>query len=122
MKNEKSLLLQVVGDSPKLRVLDFLITFQKFDYSMKDIARNSKIGYATLQLFWPDFVKAGLVKQTRIIGKAKLFQANIQHPAMKLLSRLQFAVASSFAEKFREKIAVPARRSYVHPAAHTSYK
>ncbi len=37
----RSLLLQAIGDTPKLRVLDFLITFQKFDYSLTDISEGA---------------------------------------------------------------------------------
>jgi len=59
---KKSIFLQVYGDNPKLRVMDFLITFQEYDYSMKAIAKNAAIGYTTLKQFWPGFVKKGIVK------------------------------------------------------------
>lgn len=75
-KNEKSIFLNIVGESPKARVLNFLFMFPKFDYSLTEIARNSEVGYATLQLFWEDFVKNKIVIQTRVIGKAKMFKLN----------------------------------------------
>lgn len=77
---EKSVFLNVVGNSPKARILDFLLMFPKFDYSLTDIAKNSNVGYSTLQLLWPDFVDRGIVIQTRIIGKAKLFKLNEENP------------------------------------------
>jgi len=80
---EKSIFLSIVGDSPKARILDFLLMFPKFDYSLTDIARNSNVGYSTLQLLWPDFVKKGIVMQTRTIGKAKLFKLNEENPIVK---------------------------------------
>ena len=47
----KTAFLQVFGDSPMLRVLDFLIVNEDFDYSMTDIASQSGVGYSTLKLF-----------------------------------------------------------------------
>ena len=72
----KSLFLKLFGDSPILKVLDFFMVYEDFDYSMVDIARNSEVGYSTLKLFWRDLIKYKLVEQTRIIGKAKLFRLN----------------------------------------------
>lgn len=82
---EKSIFLSIIGDSPKARVLDFLLMFPKFDYSLTEIARNSGVGYTTLQMFWEDFVKNKIVVQTRIIGKAKLFKLNEDNPVVKEL-------------------------------------
>ena len=80
---EKSIFLSIIGDSPKARILDFLLMFPKFDYPLTDIARNSNVGYSTLQLLWPDFVKREIVIQTRTIGKAKLFKLNEESPIVK---------------------------------------
>lgn len=80
---EESIFLSIIGDSPKARILDFLLMFPKFDYPLTDIARNSNVGYSTLQLLWPDFVKREIVIQTRTIGKAKLFKLNEESPIVR---------------------------------------
>ncbi len=72
----RSIFLEVFGDTPINRVLDFLIVHEEFDYSMKDIAENSGVGYATLKLFWPNLEKTKVVELTREIGKAKLYRLN----------------------------------------------
>src|SRR3989344_8657642 len=73
MENE-SLFLKSFGDTPINRVLDFLIVHEEFDYAMKDIARLSGVGYATLKLFWGALERAGLVAMTRVVGKAKMYR------------------------------------------------
>ena len=88
----ESLFLKVYGDSPTLRVMDFLIVFQEFDYSMKDIARNSKIGYTTLKLFWSKLVDREIVVQTRVVGKAKMFKLNLENPEVKEFIKLFWLV------------------------------
>jgi len=99
MKQDKSLLLQAIGDTPKLRIIDFLITFQKFDYSMTDIAEGSGVAYRTLQEVWPEIEKAQLVVETRKVGKSRMFRANMENPIVLGLSRLQLRIADYFISK-----------------------
>jgi hypothetical protein len=89
---KRSLFLQAYGDNPKLRVLEFLITFQDYDYSMKAIAKSAEIGYTTLKEFWPEFVRRGIVKQTRVVGKAKMFKLNLDNPEVQLFMKLYWTV------------------------------
>lgn len=89
---QKSLFLKVYGDSPIFRVLDFLITFQDFDYSMKDIAKNAGIGYTTLKLLWKSFVDRKMVAQTRVVGKAKMYKLNRENPEIKEFIKLYWLV------------------------------
>lgn len=83
MENEKSAFLEVFGDSPILRVLDFLVVNEDFDYSMTDIANLSGVGYSTLKLFWNKLEESGIVAQTRIVGKAKMYRLNFANLIVK---------------------------------------
>ena len=55
----KTAFLQIFGDSPMLKEMDFLIVNEDFDYSMTDIAKLSGVGYSTLKLFWQKFEDDG---------------------------------------------------------------
>ncbi|MBI2546201.1 helix-turn-helix transcriptional regulator [Candidatus Woesearchaeota archaeon] len=79
----KTAFLQIFGESPVLRVLDFLVVNEDFDYSMTDIASLSGVGYSTLKLFWSRLEDTGIVKQTRIVGKAKMYRLNFDNPVVK---------------------------------------
>ena len=74
---KKSVFLKVEGDNPKNRIWDFLIVHSEFDYSMKEIAKYSKVSYTTLKRLWKDFRKKKIVIETRIIGKAKMYKLNL---------------------------------------------
>jgi hypothetical protein len=95
MVNEKSSFLIVMGESPKMKVLDFLLTFDEFDYSLSDIASNSEVGYTTLMEFWDSFVKSGIVEETRKVGKARMFRLNKKNPSVKLLLRLHWEISKN---------------------------
>ena len=76
----KTAFLEIFGDSPILRVMDFLVVNEDFDYSMTDIASLSGVGYSTLKLFWNKLEKQGIVVNVRIVGKAKMYKLNLTNP------------------------------------------
>ena len=78
----KTAFLEIFGESPMLRVLDFLIVNEDFDYSMTDIASLSGVGYSTLKLFWKKLEENKIVKQTRAVGKAKMYRLNSGNPVI----------------------------------------
>jgi len=84
----KSLFIEFVGDSPAIRVLDYLLTERDLDFSITDIARNSKIGRATLYRIWDKLVKNKIIIHTRNIGKARLFKLNTDNLKIKKLIEL----------------------------------
>ena len=81
--HEKTVFLEVFGDSPILRVLDFLVVNEEFDYSMTDIASLSGVGYSTLKLFWNKLEKDNIIKHTRTVGKAKMYLLNFDNSVVK---------------------------------------
>lgn len=83
MEDKKTAFLDIFGDSPILRVLDFLVVNEDFDYSMTDIASLSGVGYSTLKLFWSKLENSRVVKQTRIVGKARMYKLNFDNSVVK---------------------------------------
>jgi hypothetical protein len=79
----KTAFLEIFGDSPILRVLDFLVVNEDFDYSMTDIASLSEVGYSTLKLFWSKLEKENIVVNTRTVGKAKMYKLNLTNSIIK---------------------------------------
>ena len=79
---------EALGNSPVIRVLDFLIEGRGLDYSLSDIAENSNIGWTTLHRIWDKLLKLEIVKPTREIGRAKLFKLNEENNAVKELIKL----------------------------------
>ena len=82
---KKPIFIRVLGDTPKVRILNYLIKSRGLDFSMSDIARNSNVGWATLSRLWNSFVQFKIVTLTRNIGKAKLFKLNENNSTVKKL-------------------------------------
>jgi len=91
----KSAFLQEEGNTPKNRIWGFLIVHSEYDYSMKDIARYSKVGYTTLKQIWKDFKEKKTVVQTRAVGKAKMYRLNMKNPVVNKFIDYYWAVVES---------------------------
>lgn len=92
-EKEISSFLKVVGDTPKTRVMDFLLMYDEFDYSLTEIARNAGISYVTLMSIWKDLEDREIVELTRVVGKAKLYRLNKKNPIVKELLRLDWIIS-----------------------------
>ncbi|HLD06976.1 MAG TPA: helix-turn-helix domain-containing protein [Candidatus Nanoarchaeia archaeon] len=89
MKNE-TVFIEVFGSNPVIKVLDFLISFQLFDYPLTEIAKNAGVSYSTLQAFWDKLVKNKIVVKTRRVGKSDLYKLNTLNPAIRQLIKLDW--------------------------------
>jgi len=85
---DKSLFIELMGDSPTIRVMDFLLTERDLDFSITDLAKNAAIGRSTLYRVWDDLIKNRIVVPTRTIGKAKLYKLNKDDIRIKKLIEL----------------------------------
>tara|TARA_B100000315_G_C14184024_1_gene410255 strand:- start:3 stop:317 length:315 start_codon:yes stop_codon:yes gene_type:complete len=88
----ESLFIEFMGDSPTIRVLDYLLTERDLDFSISDMARNSKIGRTTLYRIWDNLIKNKIIVPTRIIGKAKLYKLNKDNNKIKKLMEIDDAL------------------------------
>jgi len=102
---EKTIFLQIFGESPVLKVLDFLIVNEDFDYSMTDVANLSNVGYSTLKLFWNNLEVNKIVINTRTVGKAKMYRLNLDNPVVKKFRDFYWETTR---QKVHEKIKVKA--------------
>ena len=90
IKENKSFFLMQFGDTPQLRVLDFLIGFHFFDYPITEIARQSNVSYNSIKVFFPQFIKSGIVVKTRRIGKSDYYKLNLENPFVRNLIKLDW--------------------------------
>lgn len=97
---DESLFIRELGiKSPMLKVLDFLIDNESFDYSKTDIAEGTELSRATLFKVWPKLESLELITPTRRCGQAKMFKLNKQNPIIKKLMELDDTISEYYAQK-----------------------
>ncbi len=92
IKENKSLLLMQFGDTPQLRVLDFLIDNYNFDFPMTEIAKESNVSYNSIKVFFPYFISTGIIVKTRNIGKSQYYKLNLESQFVKNLVKLDWSL------------------------------
>ena len=93
------------GDTPQLRVMDFLIGFHFFDYPLTEIAKNSNVSYNSLKVFFPNFINSGIVSKTRRIGKSDYLKLNLDNQFVKNLIKLDWSLTKrNVLQELKEEI------------------
>lgn len=75
-EESQSIFVEYFGGSPYVKVLDFLIQGQEFDYSMTEVARGAGVGWSAFTRIWEKLLDKEIITSTRTIGNAKLFKLN----------------------------------------------
>ena len=107
---EKSLLLQLTGEIPLFKIVDFLVENKGMDFTKKDISEGSEIARASLFNYWPELEKRQIVNVTRKFGKTKLYTLNSESAIVKKILELEMTLISQAmdSEIVRKKVAIKA--------------
>ena|SRR3989338_7248949 len=97
-KKEKTLFLEHFGDTPQIRVIDFMIGNHFFDFPLTEIARGSNVSYNSLKSFVDSFIKTGFLIKTRKVGKSDYYQLNLENNFVKNLMKLDWMLTKSYAQ------------------------
>jgi len=93
-KENKSFFLIQFGDTPQLRVLDFLIGNHFFDFPMTEIARGSNVSYNSLKIFFSQMIKDKFIIKTRRVGKSDFYKLNTKNLFIKELIKLDWILTT----------------------------
>lgn len=102
MKQE-SIFEEYFGDTPMVRILNFLILGKDFDYSMTDIAESSHVGWTSFTRSWKDLEKRKVVVHTRDIGRARLYKLNTEDQTVQKLVKLHWEIIKTETDKMLSK-------------------
>ncbi len=99
----KSVFLETFGESLMIKVLDFFLTYQNFDYSKSQVSEEIGISRITIEKVWEKIIKAKIIIKTRTVGRAELYRLNKQNPKVKALIELDFKISGAAAREEMEK-------------------
>ena len=101
---EKSLLLELTGEMPLFKIVDFLLDNKGMDFSKSDISKGAGISRASLFNYWNEVEKHGIVKITRSFGKTKLYTLNTKNPVtQKIIDLEKTLIAEALNKAYKEK-------------------
>jgi DNA-binding transcriptional ArsR family regulator len=106
-KEYESIIIKTLGNSPKLRIVDFFLDNPLFDFTKKEVIEALGMSKQTFYKYFPELAEYGIVKVSRRIGKAKLYKLNLEHPLVSMLREYEKKVSLQIAEKEAAKLKKP---------------
>jgi DNA-binding transcriptional ArsR family regulator len=104
---KKTLLLNFLGASPVLRIVDLLLDNPLSDYSKNEIARNLAMSRVTFFKYWKELEKSDALTITRKIGRATLYELDRGNEVVKQLIKLDMALARKSMQEAVEQYQKP---------------
>jgi DNA-binding transcriptional regulator YhcF (GntR family) len=89
---KESVFIEYFGDCPILRIIDFLIEDYLFDYSKKEIAKQSGVAWNTFKKYFDRLVEHQFVIRTRKVGKSEMFMINKENLIVQKLFEINKAL------------------------------
>lgn len=91
---EKSLLLQLVGELPLFKIMDFLIDNKGIDFTKEQIADGAGLSRASVFSYWHELEMRGIVRATRKEGKTSYCTLHSVNPTIQKILDLEVALIS----------------------------
>ena len=100
---KKCLLLNLTGEMPLFKIIDFLLENKGMDFSKSDISKGAEISRASLFNYWNEIERHGIVKVTRSFGKTKLYTLNVKNPVTQKIIELEKTLIAEAMNKVVKK-------------------
>jgi DNA-binding transcriptional regulator YhcF (GntR family) len=101
---EKSLFVKYLGDSPYIRVLDYFIANDAYDCSLQDVADATELSRNTVRKATKEMLELKIIKLTRNVGRAKMFQINRENEYVKHLIKLDLSLSKQYSDTMERKV------------------
>lgn len=80
---DNSILIKFLGNSPKVRLIDFFLDNKLLDFTKKELIEKVGMSYTTFYRIWDEFEIFGMVKVTRKVGRVKLYKLDSKNMIVK---------------------------------------
>ena len=77
--------------------------FRDWDYSKMDIAKNSNVSFRHTLTAIKKLEQVELIKKTRTVGRAQMYQYNTENKAAQLLQKFAIELACQEAQKIADE-------------------
>lgn len=104
-KKVMSMLSYLFGDSPMVKILDFLLDEWDLDFSKADVARETGVSWKTVNEVWSKLERFGLVEYTRTVNRARMYRVK-KNDLFKALKNLDLEILKILDEEILEEKAV----------------
>src|SRR6266567_8653520 len=80
----------IFGDSPRVRLLDFLADHPDFDYTISQMAEFGEIARPTVYKLLEELLGQDMLTFTRSVGDSKFYRLNVANPRIASMLQVDF--------------------------------
>src|SRR2546422_1700741 len=91
-------LTELFGDSPQVRLLDFLADHVDFDYTITQMSEFAGVSRPALYGLVERLAKEGLIALTRTVGDSRFYRLNLEDPRVLSMLRMDFSSTNELLE------------------------
>ena len=92
-----SILIDMFGKSPEVRLLDFFLDHPINDFMQSELAERTGMNKRTIRRVLEQMLEVKSIVITRTIGKAVLYRLNHESEIVKEIRKLENIISTSFA-------------------------
>ena len=87
MKEAESGLVALYGNSPRMKILEYFMVFQKNEFTVGDIVKTVGTSRTTAFKEISRLLDNGMIVQSRKIGKSPTYKIDIKNPLVKVMQK-----------------------------------
>jgi len=99
-----SLLVKLLGDSPKIRILDIFLSNPYFDFSREELVKELGMSKRVLYRNIKELEELGVIVVSRKVGRMIMYRLNRENPIVRKLNELVNEMSLRIAEIEAEKV------------------
>ncbi|KPV63729.1 MAG: hypothetical protein AOA66_0685 [Candidatus Bathyarchaeota archaeon BA2] len=101
---EKTFFVKYLGDSPYIKVLDYFMANDIYDCSLQDVADATELSRNTVRKAIKEMLELKIIKQTRNVGRAKMFQIDKGNQYVRHLIKLDLNLSKQYSDRLERKV------------------
>lgn len=106
MSESNSLLLRAYGNSPQMRIIDYLMDFPTNDFTQKEIIEALGMSKTTFYKYFDNLVEFDMIRVNRRIANSKLYAINLKNPLVQSIKKNVDYLSEKIADESLEHISV----------------
>ena len=103
---ETSLIFKIYGNSPNIKILNFLLSFPKNEFTVSDIIEELGMSKTTFYKYFDELINIGMIKVNPETTKPKLYSINIDSPIVQNMRKNIDFVSEKIADKESMKLKI----------------
>ncbi len=96
---ENGIIFKIYGNSPNTKMLDFLLSFPKNEFTVSDIIEELGMSKTTFYKYFDDLINIGMIKVNQETTKPKLYSINLDSPIVQNVRKNIDFVSEKIADK-----------------------